>query len=339
MWVYIWKAWAEEYNLADIASQSVNPPSDEIKTVTITFDDTEPTWKSLAVNGGNPLLSVAQSTLNTIMVLGWVGVDLSQYWQSSSHTRWTVSYDFVQQTYSIDIIATIDWVDVPYQRNDAPLAGHISTIDSRDMTSSITLSGNIKIEAIPVQLDLKNAYIGEYVAPFTYDFTSSDWWWIASSWTSRDSGGFYRSATYSDGWITAPSEIYKATPKKIIISYNKLTWDCATWIWNLWGSWVPSYKLPYNYPSSYLTQMWLERTGGTSWIALWSNPTGNVDWEMDIDSTTTPRTITHSITWINSFTDNHGILDSLFENQNVWIRIINRWRTSDMYITWVTIEY
>ncbi len=170
-----------------------------------------------------------------------------------------------------------------------------------------------------------------------YDFTTSDEWWTPSSWTFRDSNWFYRTWSWSDWWIEAPSEVFQATPKKIIISYNKTNATTGTWIWTTW-TYNPWYLLPYNYASSSLKQMWVQN-GWTTLISLWSNPTGNIDWEMDIDSTTTPRTITHSITWINSFTNNSGVLDSLFNNQSFSIRIVNWTVTWWLYITWVTIEY
>ena len=186
--------------------------------------------------------------------------------------------------------------------------------------------------------ELKNAYIGEYPESFTYDFTTSDEWWTPSSWTLRDSNWFYRTWKWSDWWIEAPSEVFQATPKKIIISYNKTVANTGTWIWVAW-TYNPWYLLPYNYTSSSLNQMGVQASGGTSYVNLWSNPIGNVDWEMNIDSTTTPRTITHSITWLNSFTNNSGVLDSLFNNQSFSIRIVNWTTTWWLHITWVTIEY
>lgn len=186
--------------------------------------------------------------------------------------------------------------------------------------------------------ELKNAYIGEYHESFTYDFTTSDEWWTPSSWTLRDSNWFYRTWEWSDWWIEAPSEVFRATPKKIIISYNKTDAVTGTWIWTTW-TYNPWYLLPYIYTGSGLNQMAIQTSGGTSYVNLWSNPTGNVDWEMDIDSTTTPRTITHSITWINSFTNNSGVLDSLFNDQSFSVRIVNWTTTWWLHITWVTIEY
>lgn len=187
------------------------------------------------------------------------------------------------------------------------------------------------------ETELQNAYIGEHHESFTYDFTTSDWWWTPSSWTLRDSNWFYRTWEWSDWWIEAPSEVFWATPKKIIISYNKTDAVTGTWIWTT-QTYSPWYLLPYNHTSSYLKQMWIQN-GWITLINLWSNPTGNVDWEMDIDSTTTPRTITHSITWLNSFTNNSGVLDSLFNNQSFSVRIVNWTVTWWLHITWVTIEY
>lgn len=183
---------------------------------------------------------------------------------------------------------------------------------------------------------VKEAYIGK-PSILSYDFTTSAWWWTASSWTSRSSSWFYRSWTYSDWGITAPAEIFTAIPKKIILTYNKVNTSSGTWFAKQ-GTSESFIFAPYD---SSLNYWWFKYNGwSVTKINAWWNPTWNVTWEMDIDSSTTNRTVTHKVTWLSNITDNYWIIKDCWNNGNFYIRVLNlTWSTGSIYIKWVTIEY
>lgn len=185
---------------------------------------------------------------------------------------------------------------------------------------------------------MKNAYIGEYIE-LSYDFTQSDWWWTASSWVSRNSSWFYITWATSAWWIiVSPSEVYQQTPKKIKIDLNR-SGTSNTWT-GIWNNWVNSnywYFLPRN--SSTIRLDWYY-----NWTITQNSVslgTGDITWELDIDSSTTNWTVTHKITGNNDITDTGWVLKAIWENQLFGIRLIYWNKTSWVwpYIKKVTIEY
>ena len=173
------------------------------------------------------------------------------------------------------------------------------------------------------------------VTTIEYDFTQSDAGWTASSWTSRDSNWFYRTWDWSDGNIQAPSSMFDNTINKIEIAYSR----ASTWSWTGIGN-NTNYYYWYLSPEIYNGQnIWVHVNNATTLINPWGNPTWDIVWSMDIDSSTTPRTVTHNITGLSSFTDNSWALDYLINNQQFIIRIVN-WTAStwDIYIKSVTIS-
>lgn len=167
-----------------------------------------------------------------------------------------------------------------------------------------------------------------------YDFTQSDWWWTKTSTVSRSSSWFYVSWANVDWYIYPPSEIYDRTPKKIQIIFNRPDSNSWTGISNWWNYW---YFLPRNY--------WVSRF---DWAYAWtitqnnlqSFGTGAKTWELDIDSSTTNRTITHKITDNNDITDTSWILKYIWDNKIISVRTVH-WNTSGAwtYIQKVIINY
>jgi hypothetical protein len=170
----------------------------------------------------------------------------------------------------------------------------------------------------------------------TYDFTQSYWWWTTdSSVVNRDSNWIYNTWTYADTSLTPPSEIYsKWTPKKIIINYNKVNASSWTWL-RAWDSWNHNIHLPKQYNSlNYLS------TYNENSIDLWKNPTWNVTWELDIDSSTTNWTVIHKITWCSDVTDTLWSLKYMWKNQVLKLRVINwtNW-TWSIYIKSIEFQF
>lgn len=181
--------------------------------------------------------------------------------------------------------------------------------------------------------ELKNAYIGKV---HEYDFTKSDWWWTLDSWVTRDSNWLYltSSSQYVDSYSAAPNIIYSWTPSKITVTYYKSQSSTGTWIgdWMSAAVWLPRNQYNLNYLSTNLN--WT-----ISNINLWANPTGNIVWEMDIDSSTTNWTVTHKITWVSAVTETSWALKTLFTNQSLKIRIVDWKDTTSIRIKSIVIEY
>ena len=181
---------------------------------------------------------------------------------------------------------------------------------------------------------LKNAYIGEYITKLEYDFTQSDWWWTKSSTVSRSSSWFYVSWANVDWYITPPSQIYNNTPKKIQIIFNRPDTSCWTGISS--SVWNYSYLLPRNY--------WINRFDWSyNWTITQNNislGTGDTTWELDIDSSTTNRTITHKITGNSDITETSWILKYMWDNKSIRVRTVH-WNSNATwpYIKKVIIEY
>ena len=168
-------------------------------------------------------------------------------------------------------------------------------------------------------VELQNAYIGEYVE-LSYDFTKSSWWWTASSWLTRDSNWYYSTWTSSEQYIEAPAEVFtKGNPTKIIIQYNKTGASSWTWIW------TSTYNYAYFVPArndqlTYLRQ--IVNSVSTN-ISLPNNTTWVCKWEMDIDSSTTNWTVVHKITGNSAITETSWALKYLFNNSYIRLRIVN----------------
>lgn len=168
-------------------------------------------------------------------------------------------------------------------------------------------------------LELKNAYIWED-SILEYDFTKSDCWWTASNANiQRDSNWFYVSWWNVDGFITPPSALFNRTPKKIQIIFNRPDGVCWVGIYNSSYSnyW---YFLPRSYNISRL-----------DWSYNWtitqnsiSLGTGDITWELDIDSSTTNWTITHKVTLNADKTDTSWALKYLWNNSWLWLRTVHR---------------
>ena len=168
-----------------------------------------------------------------------------------------------------------------------------------------------------------------YPAYIEYDFTKSDWWWTATSWTSRDSSWFYRSWTYTDGWIYAPSSMFNVIPNKLILTYNKMWASCWTWFVDntldiaILSPWDPSY----------LNQVWYKENGSyPNKINLWGNPTWQLEWEITIDKSTTPRTLNHKI-WTYSFSDTSWYIERMWNDKEFVLRVVN-WQ----YNNWMHLQ-
>ena len=181
---------------------------------------------------------------------------------------------------------------------------------------------------------IKRIYVGDkQVRPaLIYDFTASDWWWVADSWVSRSSSWFYISESwdYKDKNIKAPSEIYNHwTPRKIIIEYSKSWVNTGTW---LRSNTSPTNELilPRN-PSNLNYLAYTYNGWTTQQLNLWANPTWNVTWELDIDSSTTNRTITHKITWATTVQESSWVLKYLFANKLFYLRLVH-WTSTWLYI-------
>lgn len=169
-----------------------------------------------------------------------------------------------------------------------------------------------------VQKELKNAYIGDGLT-LEYDFTKSDCWWTYTSWTMRDSNWFYNPTAAWSKYLYPSSDIFGGTPKKIIISYNKTASNCWIGLHSSTNNYICS--LPRN--SSYLNQMFFRANNSDTTQNLGSNPTWDIVWEMDIDSSTTNWTVTHKITWLSSFSETKWILKYFFENKNLQFTLDN----------------
>lgn len=194
-----------------------------------------------------------------------------------------------------------------------------------------------------VQKEVKAVYkwtvkVRPVTPSLVYDFTQSDAWWNANG-CARDSRWFYRTNSWSDGRIVSPSEVLVATPKKISIVFNKVYQSSGTALgWKdtvqEWWYWLP---LNYNQQAQLST-----RCNGTDTIYNLSwTPSGVCTWELNIDSSTTPRTVTHKITWLTDVTETSWILDYIWGNwDGVTIRAVNRssW-TWSMCIQSATFEY
>ena len=180
---------------------------------------------------------------------------------------------------------------------------------------------------------------------YYYDFTQSDYWWVQSNksdfwWStvSRNSSWFYISSwTAQTNCIIAPSEIYRWTPKKIIVNYNKTAASWWTWMYNIndLSTW---YFLPRRWDILNRFDFCLNWTVVAE-NNLWVNPTGDVTWEMDIDSSTTNWTVTHKITGVSNVTDNTWILKATWESQWFTVKITNWDNNLCVYIKNVTIKY
>ena len=168
----------------------------------------------------------------------------------------------------------------------------------------------------------------------TYDFTQSDGWRIASSWTNRDSSWFYRNNTWSDGNITAPNEIFVEYPSKITITYVKSGSSSWTNFQTTWYSYNPSPEYnKLNYFDIYSSGSLVSST--QPWNATW-----NVTWEMVIDKSTSPRTVTHSLTGLTPFSESTWVLKNIWDSNSATIRIVNWYDWGKpLCITWVAIEY
>lgn len=176
------------------------------------------------------------------------------------------------------------------------------------------------------------------IQPLTYDFTQSDWWWTDTGGFSRDSNWFYRSWTYSDGFIIAPSEIFNHTPKKITINYNKT--GASSWTWFIWvsnWSWVTNVFLPPALDNLNWFQMWKDEDHT---VSLGTNPMWDVTWIMEIDSSTTNWTVTHKIASLSSVIDTYWTVKATWDVQDFRLRIVN-WRnwTWSLHLKSITIEY
>ena len=194
-----------------------------------------------------------------------------------------------------------------------------------------------------VQKEIKKVFLWTHqvrpvIPPLVYDFTTWTHWRTASSWTSRSSSGFYRTWTWTDGYISAPSEIFDNTPKKITISYNKTHTISGTWVF---GSDIVNNSTFFPVDPSNLYTMQFNRNWTSNNAYIWGNPTWNVNWVMTIDSSTTPRTVTHKVGTLSTEpTEQYWLLNSLWSGEDFRVRIVqwDGW-TWSIYITWVTIEY
>lgn len=167
-----------------------------------------------------------------------------------------------------------------------------------------------------------------------YDFTESDWWWTKDSVVTRDSNWFYISSTETNGYIYPPAEVFNHwSPKKIAITFNKTGASSWTWIQ------IPYYLIFVSSGSSALTNFRIFSNPNTTDVDMWLNPTWVRTWEMNIDSSTTNRTITHKITWVNDITDTSWVLKTMFTQNSMPIRIVNWSNASWMKITWVKFYY
>ena len=172
----------------------------------------------------------------------------------------------------------------------------------------------------------------------TYDFTQSNAGWDAD-WCSRDSRWFYSTNTWSDHWITSPSEVLSKTPKKITIVFNKVNQSSWTALGGKDMAQDRWYALPMDYNQQ---QRLVTRVNGSnttynlSWIPSWETT-----WEMNVDKSTIPRTVTHKITWLTDVTETSWVLDYIWGNgDGVTMRIVNRSDgTGSMCIQSVTFEY
>ena len=173
----------------------------------------------------------------------------------------------------------------------------------------------------------------------TYDFTTSDAWWNAN-WCPRDGWGFYRTNTWSDWGIIWPTEIFQANPKKITIVFNKVNQSS----WTLFaGAWCPE-DWQYWLPKDYNTQWYFTYTQNWAITNVWmTTPSWITTWEMNVDQSTTPRTVTHKITWTADIVETSWVLDyiwSVSPSGWVYIRIVNRsGSTGSMYIRSFAIAY
>lgn len=190
---------------------------------------------------------------------------------------------------------------------------------------------------------IKKIYVGtNQVRPvqtaLTYDFTQSDAWWNANG-CSRDGRWFYSVNSWSDHWIVSPSEILVATPKKISIVFNKVNASSGTAIGGKdtvqeWWYWLP---LNYNQQAQLSTRC----NGSDTIYNLSWTPSWVCTWELNVNSSTTPRTITHKITWLTDVVESSWILDYIWANgQWITVRAVNRsaW-TWAMCIQSATFEY
>ena len=186
---------------------------------------------------------------------------------------------------------------------------------------------------------LKNAYIGRGI--YEVDFTTWTHWWTASSSAGKqDSGGLYTNGNLTEVSWLAPSEIYTPwTPKKVIINYNKTGTDSWIWIrtpaWN--GSW---YSLPRWPVSSSQNNRFDRSNNWTITQNTISNPTWEVTWELDIDTSTTNWTITHKITGVSNITESSWVFKNIWDSLEFNLKIVNRNNSNQwLHIKNIRFEY
>ena len=178
----------------------------------------------------------------------------------------------------------------------------------------------------------------------SYDFTQSDAWWTPynrtpNDWDNyRDSDWWYRTATWSDWVIYAPSEIFTPwTPKKITIHAVK-NWTQATiWIFQATDLSGDYYSLTDYQDPDHLKVM---HNWTITDFSLGSSIMGDITWELAIDTSTTPRTITHTINSSIVITTQLWAFQSIWESNFFWVRLCqwNYW-TKAIIFRDITFEY
>ena len=177
----------------------------------------------------------------------------------------------------------------------------------------------------------------DFFKKLEYDFTQTDWWWTLPTWVIRDSNWLHQTSSASqDSWVVAPIEIFKKNPKKITIVYYK--WNYGLWTWIRWYDASYNYFLPRN--NSYYNYLWVWYW---SWnadnLSLWANPTWNITWEIEVDSSITNWKTTHKITNANTVQESHWALKQIWLNQYLQLRLV-RWNSWNyIYIRSIKFEY
>jgi len=180
---------------------------------------------------------------------------------------------------------------------------------------------------------LKNAYIGKVIE---YDFTTGDQWWTRSTEIQRSSSWLYVNTRSVSWYVSAPSQIYSGTPKKITINFSRT--DTMCWIRVEDSTTSNWYFLPrwYSLQTRFDWDNWWTITQNTlsSTLGTW-----NLTWEMNINSSTTNWTITHKITWCNPITDTWWVLKTLWANKTFCLWLVCWENPNQPFIKSIVFEY
>ena len=178
-----------------------------------------------------------------------------------------------------------------------------------------------------------------YPAVLEYDFTTWTHWWTpdTSAWL-QNSNWIYTNWLVTNVFWSAPSEIFRWTPKRIIINYNKTGTDNWTWIYSanpMAWYYLPRWKRYDNLQNRF------------DWNVNWTitqntinNPTWLCTWELDIDTSTSNWTITHKITWVSNITEQSWAFKTIWNSWSLNLRTVN-WDSWNpwIYIRSILFEY